>query len=132
MFVVLLTIVNDNPSLTVVNDDPSLTIVKIIVNKICFSKKNRFFKSDRYLKKQSCRKRSQIVFMKTIVFKTIHKNRNSNLLYLTSTFFRLIRFLECLCIKIREQLLSKYLSFKNDVLIQKFLQLNQRFKLFKK
>ena len=28
-----LTIVNDDPSLTIVNDDPSLTIVNIIVNK---------------------------------------------------------------------------------------------------
>ena len=41
-----LTIVNDNPLLAIVKDDPSVTIVTIIVN--------------------------EIVFIKTIVFKTIN------------------------------------------------------------
>ena len=52
----LLTIVNDDPSLTIVNDDSSLKIVYIIVNKFVFQKR-------------SYKKRSQIVLIKTIVFK---------------------------------------------------------------
>ena len=48
-FVVSLTVVNDNPSLMILNDDLSLTIV--------------------FFKKQSHKKQSQIVLIKTIVFK---------------------------------------------------------------
>ena len=50
-FVVLLTIINDNPLFTIVN---------IIVNKI--------FVRSIVFKKQSYKKRSQIVLIKTIVF----------------------------------------------------------------
>ena len=45
-FVVLLMVVNKNPSLTIVNDDLSLTIVNIIVNKKEFQKRS-FFKNNR-------------------------------------------------------------------------------------
>ena len=56
-----LTIANDDPLLMIANDDPSLTIVNIIENKFLFQKRSFL--------KQSYKKLSQIVFMKTIGFK---------------------------------------------------------------
>ena len=61
-FVVSLMILNDHASLTIVNDDPSLTIFNIIVNKFYFSKAIVIFRI-------IVKKRSQIVIIKTIVFK---------------------------------------------------------------
>ena len=73
-FVVLLTIVNDNPSLTIVNKDHSLTIVNIIVNKIYSFKNGRFSKviflkksykktvTNRFLKNDHFLKRSLFFF----------------------------------------------------------------------
>ena len=74
MFVVSVTIVNDDLSLTIVNDDPSLTIVNIIVNKKnfkndCFLKTDRFFKNNhiktvanRFIRNDRFQKRSLFVF----------------------------------------------------------------------
>ena len=51
-------------SLTIVNDDPSLSIVNIIVNR-------------KFVQKQSFKKRSQIVLIKTIVIRFLKAQNES-------------------------------------------------------